>query len=144
MAAVRSPVFRRPGRRRHAGTTDGRPQNATPEAVAGRHRATRPDEPHPDTQHVARNTMVAATACHHLRGGDLGGTPPRPPRMSPRPRVAKYGATHSCNPSRGSGNVRLLSSSPTSTACACRSIRSRRSPPHLHRLVPRPSLTYNL
>ena len=30
-------------------------------------------------------------------GCDLGGTPPRPPRMSPRPRVAKYGATHGCH-----------------------------------------------
>ena len=91
-----------------------------------------------DTQHVAvaRNTMVEATACHHLRGGDLGGTPPRPPRMSPRPRVAKYGATHGCNPSRGSGNVRLLSSSPTSTACACRSTHSRvlAATPPLHHL----------
>ena len=132
---MRSPVFRRPGCRRHAGTTDGRPQNATPEAVAGRHCTTRPDEPHPDTQHVARNTMVVATACHHLRGGDLGGTPPRPPRMSPRPRVAKYGATHSCNPSRGSELPRLLSSSPTSTACACRSTHSRvlAATPPLHR-----------
>ena len=34
------------------------------------------------------------------------------PRMSPTPRSAKYGATHSCNPSRGSENVRLRSSSP--------------------------------
>ena len=33
------------------------------------------------------------------------------PRMSPRPRVAKYGVTHGCHPSRGSGNVRLWSSS---------------------------------
>ena len=43
-------------------------------------------------------------------GCDLGGTPPRPPRMSPRPSVAKYGATHRCNPSRGSELPRLLQS----------------------------------
>ena len=42
---------------------------------------------------------------HH--GVPIGG-----PRMSPTPRSAKYGATHSCNPSRGSENVRLRSSSP--------------------------------
>ena len=94
------------------GPPNGVPKNATPEAVAGRYRTTLPDEPPRDTQHVARITMVEATACHHLRGGDLGGTPPRLPRMSPRPRVAKYGATHGCNPSRGSENVRLRSSSP--------------------------------
>ncbi|MDY4882345.1 MAG: hypothetical protein SO127_08030, partial [Muribaculaceae bacterium] len=50
------------------------------------------------------------TACHHLRGGifvgGVGG-----PRMSPTPRSAKYGATHSGNPSRGGENVRLRSSS---------------------------------
>ena len=33
--------------------------------------------------------------------------------MSPTPRSAKYGATHGCNPSRGSKNVRLRSSSPS-------------------------------
>ena len=49
-----------------------------------------------DTQHVARNTMVEATASHHLRGAiwvERFGTP----RMSPRPRVAKYGVSHSCH-----------------------------------------------
>ncbi|MDD6852569.1 MAG: hypothetical protein PUD64_10220 [Bacteroidales bacterium] len=45
-----------------------------------------------------------------LRGA-IWGLPIGGPRMSPRPRVAKYGATHGCNPSRGSGNVRLWSSS---------------------------------
>ena len=34
------------------------------------------------------------------------------PRMSPRPRVAKYGVTHSCHHLRGGGNARLRSSSP--------------------------------
>ena len=67
--------------------------------------------------------------------------------MSPRPRVAKYGATHGCNPSRGSELPRLLPPSPTSTACACISIRSRRSP--LRSTAPgcsppRPPLTPNL
>ena len=36
------------------------------------------------------------TACHHLRGG-IFGTPFGGPRMSPTPRSAKYGATHSAN-----------------------------------------------
>ena len=36
------------------------------------------------------------TACHHLRGG-IFGTPSCGPRMSPTPRSAKYGATHSAN-----------------------------------------------
>ena len=51
------------------------------------------------------------TACHRLRGGILG-APIGGPRMSPTPRSAKYGATHSGNPCRGGGNVRLRSSSP--------------------------------
>ena len=38
----------------------------------------------------------AMTACHHLRGG-IFGTPFGGPRMSPTPRSAKYGATHSAN-----------------------------------------------
>ena len=38
----------------------------------------------------------AMTACHHLRGG-IFGTPFGGPRMSPTPRSAKYGATHSTN-----------------------------------------------
>ena len=38
---MRSPVFRRPGCRRHAGTTKRRPKYATPEVVAGRHCTTR-------------------------------------------------------------------------------------------------------
>ena len=35
-------------------------------------------------------------ACHHLPGWQLG-APSGGPRMSPRPCVAKYGATHSAN-----------------------------------------------
>ncbi|MDD7405583.1 MAG: hypothetical protein PUG32_06850 [Bacteroidales bacterium] len=34
------------------------------------------------------------------------------------PRVAQYPATHSCNPCRGGGNVRLWSSSPPMAALA--------------------------
>ena len=34
------------------------------------------------------------------------------PRMSPRPRVAKYGVTHGCHLLRGGENARLRSSSP--------------------------------
>ena len=41
------------------------------------------------------------------------GVPIGGPRMSPTPRSAKYGATHGCNPSRGSKNVRLRLSSPS-------------------------------
>ena len=55
-----------------------------------------------DTHHGGCDSPAPPPGC------DLGGTPPRPPRMSPRPRVAKYGATHSCNPSRGSELPRLL------------------------------------
>ena len=36
------------------------------------------------------------TACHRLRGGIFSAYRRRP-RMSPRPRVAKYGATHGCH-----------------------------------------------
>ena len=58
------------------------------------------------------NLCCQRTACHHLRGGILG-SPIGGPRMSPTPRSAKYGATHSCNPCRGSENDRLWSSSPS-------------------------------
>ena len=58
-----------------------------------------------------RSLCGAMTACHRLRGGIFSAYRRRP-RMSPTPRSAKYGATHSCNPSRGSENVRLRSSSP--------------------------------
>ena len=75
-----------------------------------------------DTQHDTHHGEYDSPA--PPPGCDLGGTPPRPPRMSPRPRVAKYGATHGCNPSRGSELPHLLSSSPMSTACACSSTRS--------------------
>ena len=40
VAAVRNPVFRRPGRRRHAGTADRHIYDATQEVVAGCHRTT--------------------------------------------------------------------------------------------------------
>ena len=64
----------------------------------------------------------AMTACHHLRGG-IFGTPSCGPRMSPTPRSAKYGATHSGNPSRGGGNARLWSSSPLLAEWADASLR---------------------
>ena len=57
------------------------------------------------------------TACHRLRGGILG-VPIGGPRMSPTPRSAKYGATHSFNPCRGWGNVRLWSSASRGARCA--------------------------
>ena len=58
------------------------------------------------------NTLLrgAMTACHRLRGGILG-TPSGGPRMSPTPRSAKYGATHSYNHLRGCKLHRLWSSS---------------------------------
>ena len=40
------------------------------------------------------------------------------PRMSPTPRSAKYGATHSCNPSRGGELPRLLPSQPPTLSLA--------------------------
>ena len=47
-------------------------------------------------QHPVRG---GCTATHHLRGAILLGD--FVPRMSPRPRVAKYGATHGCHPLPG-------------------------------------------
>ncbi|MDD6851436.1 MAG: hypothetical protein PUD64_04320 [Bacteroidales bacterium] len=60
---------------------------------------------------VSEVYLGTMTACHHLRGGIFVGAVGGP-RMSPTPRSAKYGATHSGNPSRGGGNARLRSSSP--------------------------------
>ena len=168
---MRSPVFRHAGSWRNAGTTKQHPQKPPRrrwQAVITPHDPTS----HPrDTQHVARNAMVAATASHHLRGAIWVGyqhalpacrhdpawrntglrtaaTPRgvanylafcyRPPRTAPATKVGEI---------RGRGNVRLLSSTPTSTVCACRSTRSRvltASPP-LRALTcaapQRPSLT---
>ena len=71
------------GCRRHAGTVEVHRENATPEAVAGCHRTTLPTRYTADTQY----TILGA-----IWGMPIGG-----PRMSPRPRVAKYGATHGCH-----------------------------------------------
>ena len=96
-----------------------------------------------DTQHVARNTMVVATACHHLRGGDLGGTPPRPPRMSPRPRVAKYGATHSCHTSGVANYLASRHRASVAAPAPRQTIRHvRRNHPHPH--APRNNRRYSL
>ena len=110
MAAVRNPVFRRPGCRRHAGTTRRRPQYATPEVVAGRHRAKHQCITSLTDKMIHANPS-GSTAPHHLRGAiwvERFGMP----RMSPRPRVAKYGVTHGCHHLRGGGNARRWSSSP--------------------------------
>ena len=61
----------------------------------------------PGTPHVATPPRGAAqhpgrggcTATHHLRGAIL--LVDFVPRMAPRPRVAKYGATHGCHPLPG-------------------------------------------
>ena len=55
-----------------------------------------PRPPHGAAQHPWRG---GCTATHHLRGAILLGD--FVPRMSPRPRVAKYGATHGCHPLPG-------------------------------------------
>ena len=92
---MRSPVFRRQGCRRHAGTTRRRPQYATPEVVAGRHRAKHQCITSLTDKMIHANPS-GSTAPHHLRGAiwvERFGTP----RMSPRPRVAKYGVSHSCH-----------------------------------------------
>ena len=110
---MRSPVFRHAGSWRHAGRAWWYPTQIAPrrwcEAVAAT-MALRA------TCCVSRGWLVGScgvmTACHRLRGGILG-APIGGPRMSPTPRSAKYGATHGCNPSRGSKNVRLRSSSPS-------------------------------
>ena len=70
---------------------------------------------------VACNVLCIMGVAHRVVWCD-DGLPPPPgwhfvggvggPRMSPTPRSAKYGATHSGNPSRGGGNARLWSSSP--------------------------------
>ena len=105
VAAVRSPVFRHAGSWRHAGTVRRASHQSHPGGGAGLSR------PPWHVSCCVSMLCVAITACHHLRGGifvgGVGG-----PRMSPTPRSAKYGATHGCNPSRGSENVRLRSSSP--------------------------------
>ena len=68
---------------------------------------------------VPRYTTETQQYTSHHDGNNSPAPPPgcdwveRPahrPRMSPRPRVAKYGATHGCNPSRGGELPRLLSS----------------------------------
>ena len=108
---MRSPVFRRPGCRRHAGTTKRRPKYATPEVVAGRHCTTRLCFT-PLTHKVIHvkprreHSPAPPPGCDCVQ--ERFGTP----RMSPRPRVAKYGVTHGCHHLRGGGNARLRSLSP--------------------------------
>ena len=112
MAAVRSPVFRHAGSWRHAGRAWWCPTQIAPRRWCG---AVAFAMVLRATCCVSRVWLVgscgAMTACHRLLGGifvgGVGG-----PRMSPTPRSAKYGATHSGNPSRGGENVRLRSSSP--------------------------------
>ena len=114
---MRSPVFRRPGCRRHAGTTKRRPQYATPEVVAGRHCTTRLCFT-PLTHKVIHvkprreHSPAPPPGCDCVQ--ERFGTP----RMSPRPRVAKYGVSHGANHLRGWRNARLRSSSRCVGRCA--------------------------
>ena len=140
---MRSPVFRRPGCRRHAGTADGCPQNATPEAVAGRHRATRPNEPHTlytvrCTQHHGESNSPAPPP-----GCDWVERPAHRPRMSPRPRVAKYGATHSCHTSGVANYLASRHRASVAAPAPRQTIRHvRRNHPHPH--APRNNRRYSL
>ena len=92
------PSARIPGYIRNPGT----PHVATP--------------PHGAAQHPGRG---GCTATHHLRGAILLGD--FVPRMSPRPRVAKYGATHGCHPLPGieiTSPLHCAPSKPASLQCA--------------------------
>ena len=64
---MRSPVFRRPGCRRHAGTTQRRPKYATPEVVAGCHCTTQPcctqDNTHRSTAEAQPRTTSGVRLC---------------------------------------------------------------------------------
>ena len=74
-----------------------------------------PRPPHGATQHPGRG---GCTATHHLRGAILLGD--FVPRMSPRPRVAKYGATHGCHPLPGieiTSPLHCAASKPASLPC---------------------------
>ena len=151
MAAVRSPVFRRPGCRRHAGTTDGHPK------LPPRRRWQAVIAPCDPTSH----TLIHTARCTQHHGGsdspapppgcDLGGTPPRPPRMSPRPRVAKYGATHGCHPLPGIEITSPLHCTPRSLRrsnalprSACRRKRAQKRRARGHALVTKKFTYYEL
>ena len=110
---MRSPVFRRPGCRRHAGGHKRHP-NMPPrrwwQAVIAPH------------NYVVHKMIHTAPRRKHSPAPPLGcdcvqerfGTP----RMSPRPRVAKYGVSHGANHLRGWRNARLRSSSRCVGRCA--------------------------
>ena len=95
-----------------------------------------PRPPHGAAQHPWRG---GCTATHHLRGAILLGD--FVPRMSPRPRVAKYGATHGCHPLPGieitsplhcASPLRLSTALPRS---ACRRKRAQKRRARGHALV---------
>ena len=68
---MRSPVFRRPGCRRHAGTTKRRPKYATPEVVAGCHCTTRLCGTQDDTHRTTAEAQPRTTSGVRLRSSDL-------------------------------------------------------------------------
>ena len=72
---MRSPVFRRPGCRRHAGTTKRRPQYATPEAVAGCHCTTRPCGTQDDTHRTTAEAQPRTTSGVRLCTGAIWHAP---------------------------------------------------------------------
>ena len=68
---MRSPVFRRPGCRRHAGTTKRRPKYATSEVVAGRHCTTQTCGTQDDTHRTTAEAQPRTTSGVRLRSSDL-------------------------------------------------------------------------
>ena len=72
---MRSPVFRRPGCRRHAGTTKRRPKYATPEVVAGRHCTTQPCGTQDDTHRTTAEAQPRTTSGVRLCTGAIWHAP---------------------------------------------------------------------
>ena len=72
---MRSPVFRRPGCRRHAGTTKRRPQYSTPEVVAGRHCTTQPYGTQDDTHRTTAGAQPRTTSGVRLCTGAIWHAP---------------------------------------------------------------------
>ena len=103
---MRNPVFRRPGCRRHAGTTKRRPKKPPRrrwQAVIAPHNRVVHKMIHTAPRREHSPAPPPGCDCVQERFGT--------PRMSPRPRVAKYGVSHGANHLRSWRNARLRSSS---------------------------------
>ena len=110
---MRNPVFRRPGRRRHAGTANGRPHDATPEAVAGRNHTAQ-------HCHTARYSTIAnATAPHHLRGAIWVGHHRPPPHVATTQRGEIRGYAQLPSPP----GIEITSPLQAMCRAACRSVK---------------------